>query len=603
MNELMLKIYSSGTTQIYDAAGELLNAMGLYFQTCYPGGLYLAAGMFIPRDPTDWWEVKGTLRCEILNGLEVVFEGYCGSLTDRMNESEFGVDVEFVGGWAWHLMNYPIRKRWADNRVEEIVWQYQTGASAADKCSLQRDQRLYFLPKAEAWGNGEFATVGYNMAFDKIARVTYDMELEPGAQTWSISLYRSADGISYTQMTGASGETYNAGTTTVQTASTAGTPVSIDVEPASGTKYLAFTYAAGAGQTPTSDGTYFAKITNLVVFSEDEGITPGINLASVAADIVSTMSTANLLNSDTSQIATASTVRKVEPFMTSGDGYEVAASILAGLQGWGDGDNNSWAVQLLASRKATTPNGRPVLSVQQYPDVDAGYDYFLSPENPRIVGGLSITEDFRDYLRNYAIVCYRDENGFLQFVTPADDASLTDATSVAAYGTRYAPLVVGTSTQQNAIDYGARFIAAYKDPLNLVDDITILGYLEDANGQPIPACRVQAGKRLKIDGYDTLIIMATEYDHEAQTVRITVGQQEDPVFIESVFAPTWNDPIPGGDAAMSGGGRGGSQPWWKILDEIGPRGRQKLKAAGKWEEYKKAGMQRYRELRKRRGKG
>ena len=77
----------------------------------------------------------------------------------------------------------------------------------------------------------------------------------------------------------------------------------------------------------------------------------------------------------------------------------------------------------------------------------------------------------------------------------------------------------------------------------------------------------------------------------------------DVTFADTIFDVQWDDSIRGGASATGGGGTPGRQPWWKILDEIGPRGRQKLKDAGKWEEYKREGMKRYQELRKRRGKG
>jgi len=596
-NELSVQIFSTGTTPIYDASEDVVNASGLYFRTGFPGGLYLDGGMFIPKDPRRWWDIDGTLRVIVRNGIEIVYEGFIPSLQDRFSQDEIGVYVPFMGAWGWHLMRRDLRKRWADDRTTEQPWEYMTDTATyagADICTVDRRARLYFLPKAEAWANNAYAAVQYYLAHDAVERVTYDYDFAEGGQQWEISLWRSTDGAAWTLVDEANGDTIaGAGTTTQITATGSG---SIDATIAGTPDWLEFRFYSRAAQTPTSDGTYYAAITNLMVYSEDESAANDVNLASIATDIVGQFTT--ILNSDTQYIDTAGTVRVIEPFITQGDSYESLASILMRAAEYGDGDENSWGVGVYHSEKAATPDGLPVLYVKQYP-VTTAYDYFVAVDSPNIVGGIRITKDFEAELFNRARVEYRDESGKQQFVTPVEDASLVDSDSVTAYGQRDVLLRVGNSTLQNATDYGARFISKHADPRWIVDDFTVIGSIEGAGGQQIPACQIQAGKRVKIDGYDTFIISQAEYDHETKSARISIGEPKDPTFTESVFAPVWNDPTPQSEGGV---GTQSNKAWWKRADLIGDSAVKRLKEQGKWQDWKRANWGRYLEIMKRRGK-
>ena len=79
-NQLTVEVYSSGTTRIVDPAGELPWAQSINFSTGYPGGLYLAGSLYIPRDILRQWAVAGAQRVVFRNGLTIVYEGYIDTL-------------------------------------------------------------------------------------------------------------------------------------------------------------------------------------------------------------------------------------------------------------------------------------------------------------------------------------------------------------------------------------------------------------------------------------------------------------------------------------------------------------------------------------------
>jgi len=591
MNDLKLHIYSSGTTKIEDPLFELSDASGLWYETGYPGGRYLAGGCFIPREPSDWWEIDGPLRVVVRDGQMIVYEGVIPDLQHQMSASSMGIQLNFVGHWAWLMMNRRMRKRWADDRVDERTWEWQSDTSsykAADKCTIQRDSRLYFLPKAEEWGDDEDAAVIYTMPTDSIERITFDYDLTGVAgEDWTAILY-DVDNTSSEWSVNQAGGGSSSG--------------SVDLDStndfSSTTKFkLSLQNTQGGAITPASDGSTFLKITSMVVYGEDETAND-INLDSVAADIIGDFSA--VLNSDTSYLDASDNIRKVEPFITAGDGYESIGDILVRLADFGDSNDARYAVGLLHSEKAATPDGKPVLFTEEVPDVTAGHDYFLSLDSEMIAGNVNITRDYSAVV-NEVTVAYRDEQGWQQIVTDADDAGLSDSTSQTDYGQRDAALFIGNSIAADAYNYGTRFIQRYKDPQWVVSgSIAVFWEIMGSEGELIQASRVEAGKRLKIDGYDTFVISRTRFDDESKTVEITVGVPDDLIHQETVWAPTWNDPVPGsgddiGADGVPGSGLGiagltGTEKWKKKWNKEGK--------GEKWQHYKKF-LQKYR----REGKG
>lgn len=322
-------------------------------------------------------------------------------------------------------------------------------------------------------------------------------------QNWELALYDDTLG-NYTDTVTATG--------TGSIDRTFGTP----------TQLLRLALVSLAQQTAFGNGSIYAEFTNVRVYADANTIT--------ASEVVTDWNTfLTNTSSDTSQIA--SNTLAIEPWITGTNvDFETAASNLARVAALGDASFNPWAVYLLDSESAATPNGKPVLAYQQQPAL-TDYDYAVSLG----AGTLQSLSLAQTQVYNDIIVSYTDANGVQQWVTSADDAGLTDATSTAAYGTFQYVLSLGQVSSTIAAGLGKRFLAQNKDVHFYVSgSIPVLGYILAKNGNPVPASAVRAGKRVKVLNFLTdevgasgagltFIISHTAYDDDSETVMIDCG--------------------------------------------------------------------------------
>lgn len=554
-NDLSVEVYSSGTTLIRDPRQELGTADSIRYSTSYPGGIYGAASFFIPHPPTHWWELTGGQRVVIRNKGRLCYEGYISNLESISDTTGQGMDINCIGAWGHILMNWQINKNWADTRVTDDVWVWQSDVATytgCEKCYADRSNRIRFTPKAEAWTNGQFAAVRYTMPTgETIKRLKYSWQLAEGGQAWEISVWRTNNpGGGWTQMAtnAVSGDVYTTGTTTIITASSTG---NIDVELATASQYVELRYYARGNQTPTSDGTYFGDFTVMEVYSE----MGSINMQEIAKDIVGIVTD---VNSAVFGIYTAGSPRALVPYIT--DGPMTAADILRDITNIGDAAYNRWEATLLGSEHwATTIDGKPQLVVLSGLTT-TDYEYAVSFDGSNLASGIKISQDF-DNIANYIIVGYTDANGRRQYRTPTDLGTLTDATSVAAYGRHTVELNAGNSTSDIADNIGLRYLASYKDPqYRLTGPIAVQGYIRGKQSNNLTsASEIRAGKRVRIENYLTdvtgadqgltFLVTQTAYDHDREICQLAAGVPQSPLM------QTYSHPITvGGETPGAGGG-------------------------------------------------
>lgn len=281
-------------------------------------------------------------------------------------------------------------------------------------------------------------------------------------------------------------------------------------------------------QTPFGNGSIHGEFSSIIVYEDANTITAN----EVVTDWVSFLSATYNLSADTRQIA-ANTF-SVEPWVTGNSvDYETAAAGLSRVAALGDASASPMAAYLLDSESTPTPTGKPVLAYQPQPAL-TDYDYVVTLGE----GTLQSLSIAQTPIYNDIIVTYTDANGVTQWVTSADNSNLTDATSVAAYGTRQAVLQSGNSTLKAsavAVNLGRRYLAANKDPHFYVNgSIPVTGFILGKYGNPVPTSEVLAGKRLKIANFLndevgasgaglTFIISHTAYDDASETVSIDCG--------------------------------------------------------------------------------
>lgn len=289
---------------------------------------------------------------------------------------------------------------------------------------------------------------------------------------------------------------------------------------------LALQLVAGGDYEGLPDGSIYGQISNVVVYSE----TGSINLTEIAKDVRAEDTD---LSSDVYDIG--SNTFSLVPFLT--DGNESLTSILERAASFGDASFNSWDVYLDNSERAGTPNGKPVVVVEQYGSL-TGYDYAISLTDSNLEAPISLVGPDTAGIVNWVSVEYIDDNGKAQVITPDDDANLKDATSITKYGQRdiAQPLSAGHTTATIAKNLARRYLAAYKDPRYYVNGpIRAKGFIRGANGNSLPAADVRAGKRLRIENFLddlsgtglTFIVSHTRFSADGEVVEMSTGVLDD----------------------------------------------------------------------------
>lgn len=511
-NRLTLHAYSSGTTLTKNAGLE--NAGNIAFDRCYPGGQCVGMTFFVPRDITASWSVTNGQRVTAYNGLKMVWEGYITNIAPRLTADTMGMSVICEGAWSRYLQRRSTRKPWADTRMSEDIWQNPTTAAAAnDKSLLQwvtidRQNRIRFTPcsvrdasgNETGWAQNDYVRVVYTAPTGQtIKRITCNYDLQEAAQNWRLSIYDPTGAADIGSVVEVSG--------TGSKDETLATP-----------RQTIWLYMSSrAAQTPPSDGTVYAEFSDITVYTE----TGSINAQEIAKDVRAIVTD---LSVDETQIG-ALTLSLV-PFVANG--AEKYAEILTRAAGYGDASYNRWAGYVGLSENSS--DGLPRLVLEQVPAL-TDYDYSIRVDAPEIMDGLEFAQSLDD-VWNWIAVRYQDANGRELYVTPDDDANLTDAASVAAYDRREAWIDAPTTSLTTATNAGRRYLAQHKDPQwQASGQVVIMGQVYGKNRQPVPACEVQPGKRIRFENWLndlsgtglTLLITGTAYDDEAQTVSLDFG--------------------------------------------------------------------------------
>jgi len=513
-NNLKVQIFSTGTSPIIDVDRSLELARIIRMNKGFPGGLYLALEVYVPRDPFVTWQVRKGQRIVVRNGADICWEGEIVTIGDHFDQGETGNILIAVGYWARLLGRRGWEKRWADNRLTDDVWIYNTGQNGAEKSTVDRQNRLRHIPKGVAWGINEQVQLLYTMPTgETVKRVKLSYNLQEGAQAWELFLYN--------QLTSSTIWSVTASGTGVRD-DTLGTP----------SQLVGLYFAARAGQTPTEDGTYFGQIDSevsganaLVVYSETGGITPTSVVQNIRAKVTELAATNLLIGSNTFTL---------EPFISNG--RESMTSILARVWAVGDGSFNSWAAYIVESDLSGLGDGKPVLAFAQYPAL-TDWDYAIRIGEENVIGPIDLMDDAENVI-NWVAVKYRDELSNRDVIlTPDDNANLKDTTSITEFGERHLadPLDAGASNVTVALNYGRRFLAANKDPRYYVrGPIRVQDYIRGKGGREIPASLIGTGKRIKIENYAsdrtptvgaglTFIMTSVDYDGQSQIASIGTG--------------------------------------------------------------------------------
>jgi hypothetical protein len=202
-------------------------------------------------------------------------------------------------------------------------------------------------------------------------------------------------------------------------------------------------------------------------------------------------------------------------FTSMGDDYEPIDRIIARALAFGDSSQNTYGLCIWDETGASDGKPKAALTARSVAD----YEYIASLEELEQFSD----EPTLDELWNWIIIKYTDSEGLTQYLTGDDDATLTDASSVAAYGERHSQVIdIGKGDDTIAQDIGQRTLAYHKDPLYKTG-FTLRGQVRSKAGVWLPANQVRAGQRIKILDYKsgiTYFIRHTSYGADGGTLRI-----------------------------------------------------------------------------------
>lgn len=489
-SDLSITVYSSGSTVL--AEPLLRGARSIRFSSIYPGG-YEQASFFLPRNLTGPLALALNMRIKIFYGLGLAWEGLVTNLTNDTRSG--GTQVTCTGYFGQVLARRSIRKPWADTRIDESVWVWDTTALNAEKSMMDRNNRLRFTPKNVEWTTGG-AKLNYTAPTGQtVKRVTFSYDLQEGAQNWSLRLLNEAG----TELWSAT----SSGTGTVD--HTLATPDNV----------VTLQFYAGATQTPASDGTIYGEASNVVVYTE----TGSINLTEITKDVRALVTELSAYEGEID-----SNTYSLVPFVADPLSY---ADILSQAAGYGDSSYNPWSYGVWGSDLGA--DDKPVLFVEQQPAL-TDYDYIIRLDQQQMMD--TTFEQGLDDLRNWIAVQYKTADGKPAWLTPDDVATHEDATSGAAYGELHEWTSVNTTDSSVATNYARRYLARHKDTQWVATSgLSITGHCATKVGVIQPAAMMRAGKRLKVANYLndlsgsglTWLITRCEYDHDTRSTAIEVG--------------------------------------------------------------------------------
>ncbi|MFA6204337.1 MAG: hypothetical protein WC710_14260 [Gallionella sp.] len=508
---LTLEVYSSGSTLLLP--DDYRDVTGISYDCFYPGGLFGTASFFIPRPPARLGLILPGMRVKICSGNVTVWEGYVSSRALNTDETTSGVLYTCIGAWGYILDGTLINKPWAETSIASDIWKEVTSAfnvadvSLNNLADVDRKNRLHFMPTSTrdaagaevGWASNEYYRITYTAPVGQtVKRVTYNYDLNEGAQQWALGLFNT--------VTSAAEAEY---TTTSATAAdvTLGTP-------SRGLWLYLLSYAA---QIPPTDDSVYAQVSDVTVYTE----TGAIDSTEIAKDILPFVTACS-----SSEAGIGSNTLPLVPFVA--DNISAAAALMQAA-GYGDSSYNAWAFCIKESD--LSPDDKPILYYAQQPALTEA-EYYIRLDDANLQAPISLVQDTAE-VRNWITVRYRDVEDNEVVLSPDDDANLKDTTSIATYGTRAEEIQLDTTSTTLATSYGRRFLAARKDPQwTIQGGLTVQGYIRNATGGNVPAANIRPGERVRIENFIedisgtglTFLITGTAYIDSTQTNMLEIGR-------------------------------------------------------------------------------
>lgn len=488
MGDLKISVYNgtgSTKTLVNDPENTIRYATGLRYSSLWPKG-FASASFTVPRPVAKDWVVKEAQQVIIRDGQFIVFQGRLELKGEQFNSEAETVEIK-CSGWYAVLAQRRIRRRWADRQANRFRPLVPNGTGSGNFGFAAGDDQMTWTMAAGAdrfMALNDYHFVEYVMPINEgVTRLALDYDIKNDGEGLELGWY-NVDTSTFTSIANV-------------TANTAG---SYGVSPGTPPRQIQLRARTKGGDYDTLDT---VTVTNILV--------RGLNTAAITAedvieDVLAEVGTE--ISVDYDQVADPGLT--LDPFVTENDSYETADSIIQRANGFSDSTQRVWGLCVWDELGTSDLKAR---AVNEFRDI-SDYDYILSIADCKTYK----VELAMDEVFNYIYVRY-SQNSFVQYRTPTQNANLTDAVSIAAYGKRDFELDVGESTTALADSWGERLLEYSKEPLSQAHFETS-AIRTKAGGEAEPG-RVRAGEVVKLlDTGVSYFLRQVDYDDETGMVTL-----------------------------------------------------------------------------------
>lgn len=570
-------IYDRNGNQVNDPSRSAEQLGGVSWATMWPKG-YAALTAQVRRDILATWVVKGAYRIIVRDGQRILYEGRLNAPQKQIQSGDSTVSLSALG-WYCIFNERTIRKRWIDIEglprlvsPPSLVSDYQQNEAQVDRGNDKITIRLvrvdtdvnnsaqyhllYEMPTGttirkvsldylarsgpqavwEVYNDDQAAAEAFKvMEFvssssgDPPVTGTFEVTLSQGdtesvtlklypvvGTTWATGQVYDEDGDAI--VLNRIGARYTCHATHTSSAST---------EPGYGASWSSY-WANGGATTGEQDQNDYAGLYGMTAYGNyhtdhSAFASPSYTTGEIAQDVL-LLAAGGDLSTDISLLGEPGTA--LEAFITTDDGFETADSIFQRLAAYSDTSLRTWGVSVWGSN--TSSDGLPQVEFT-YRDVST-WDYAV-----RMAELASFSpEESEEQLFNWITVRWTDSEGAAQYLSPDDDATLKDDTSIARWGRRHNPTIdIGQATGDKALQVGQRYLEYHKDPLNKTG-LSIKGFITTRYGQRVPVNQVRAGQRVKVLDYQggtTYFLRETSYASESDTLTASSDLPPDTLMI------------------------------------------------------------------------
>jgi hypothetical protein len=459
----------------------------------WPGGFGQYSGV-VKRDVLKEIVYGGGDEVIVKDGEYIVYQGRLEDPERMLSGPEQSVMIEALG-WVTSLKDRKLRYRFAeDNAINRLTWpDSQLTYVYADQNVAVVEKRDNRIKMRMAAIDTVISPTNYHWqeyvmpANNPIVRVTFTYQIRTG----EIIAVRLIDGNGVIQWQ--------------LNSSTAG-PVDVTVN-FSGASSTLMRFRLSPQDANTFDQNDWIDISALTVYGSTANTQGGMvqTVLNLAGEFIS---------NDYSLIADPG--QTLIPFISRGDGFQNALSMIEDILEFGDASLNQWGFAVWDG--GSSSDRLPQAETKLYSTAD--YEYKLDPRTVKGLTKYSLSPSSREALSNWIAVRYVDEKAVVRYRTPYENTNLTDAASVAQYGQRDMDIDIGSGDAALADAIGQSFLRRYANP-KTKGEFEIAGSIPTKGGAMVPVSQIRAGERLLwLPTGETFFLGEVDYDFEAHRARL-----------------------------------------------------------------------------------